>query len=463
MKLNIPVQFEGPKSLPLDSGSVEARMAELRAFLTAELSDLSLRQLSLAVGHAENFFRRALEDAAPGRRFPLAAVLHALEILGMPAGYLVERLNEIWPCEPAELMACLARPDRSRERFIHDLRAAMPLVRSDDISNPRPRQVHLAEVENLRFGNSKAAKVELERRGRHLAAEAASGLAPLTLLEDLALVVAAWGSIKRLMGDKYAAARAHALAFELQLPEDSAVRANLFQRAAYVVHDFGGTRLAARYLDKSCAAYFAAGDQAGQAQTLADRGYLKGLEDEVAAARFYFEKALVRLPESEWHYRGATHQCLSRVFLASGDQKNAEKQLEMALLAFGSRGKTQHAYVTWPLGKLLQNRGNFSEAEHCYRCSLKVLEEHEVAVDRALLTIDLYCLLADAGQKSELSTLGSTLNRTLMSFSNREKKVEKLYGEFVRAAGDGPINPQVLKGFRQKVGELASTSTPDEL
>lgn len=359
-------------------------------------------------------------------------------------------------------MACLAAKDKFEEKFLTDARQALPLlVLAPGESSGRVRRVVLEEVEDMRFVDPLGAKRELERIGRELLEEAQRVGTPLSLLEDLALTLATFGSNQRMLGKRHSAAGALALALELPLPKTSATRANLFQRAAFVLDDFELYKAAEDFLGLSDVSYSLAGDLTGLAKTLVDRGYFAGQRGDYEVARSFFERSLERLPSSEWRNRATAFQSLSRVSLNLGDEVAAQEFLEHALSTYEFREDLQKAYLSWDLGRLFERRSQFKEAETCLLQALSTLEKYGRPIDRALVTIDLYSSVAQAGQRSRLAPLRAVLFRTLACFSKADAAAEEAFGEFARTASQGAVITSLLiEETKRKLGALASASAP---
>ena len=284
----------------------------------------------------------------------------------------------------------------------------------------------------------------------HRAAAAYFGSHGPAAAKHLAYALGILGSLLRLRADFGASARCLRLALELSRQHRLVLsRADLLQRAAYLIADQGEYRVALDVVYEASDIYTQSHDLGGVGRSLVDRAVILFGTDEREAAIQCYTSSLEYLPESAWNNRFSAYQGLGWIHMEMDQLDAATHWVTRAETAHRTREGPNWWRLVWLRGEISLKSKELKNAETALRSARDAFIEHGNPFDIALISLQLAKALLLADRWTEMRKITAAMLGLLKPFQKNRIASAAIH-ELTRAALTGEVTVELLdRVFRQ--------------
>lgn len=271
-------------------------------------------------------------------------------------------------------------------------------------------------------------------------------------LEDLAMALATWSTVRRLDGRRADAFQGFRLALGIaRLGESAAAEAMALHKAASLLRDWEQSRAALLFLDRAGDAYLRCGDTGACQRLFIDRAVVwVHLGDYLRAARDY-EVGLRYLPAgSSSTYKIAALSGLSHCYREMGDLRRAILMNRAAESVFEGGRDLRLAYLVWNRGNLAATCRDPELAVETLLAAMDLLADFGDPLDVAFCSLDLAEVYMREGRIGEIRRLADRILAWLPALRGN-RKADATMMEWIRCVKWGEINQALLETSRNRL------------
>ncbi len=262
----------------------------------------------------------------------------------------------------------------------------------------------------------------------------------------VARTLGVWAAVLRTRGDLRLATVVLGVALELA-EDDVRVRAELAQRAAYVLSDRARFAEALQLVEVALVLYARSGDVAGVGRALVDNGtfldYCGEREEAIAA----YTAALGFLPDAERFNRYGAHQGLALVYVNTGKLRFADHHLHEALRVRVVLSEIETARLYWLRARIAQARQETGQAIIYFEKVLSHLDD--APEDFAVAASELVLIRLHAGQVAEATRQAKALTQVALRIDN--EIVQAAVANLILAAKRGQLSLEAAESLLRQM------------
>ncbi len=301
-----------------------------------------------------------------------------------------------------------------------------PLNHRRQVLRQEPRWRSLAGVKHAALAIDKlrlCAPKEARALAQILAIEIAAKIKGADCAEAFCRAAGVLGSSHRIGASMEGAAFCLETALVIACWAPPGVRADLLQRASFVLSNHGAIEAALAVSGKAMAIYAEQRDSAGMGKVFVDQATFLAYSGQYEEARGSWLNALALLPDTEKHHRAAVYQGLAHLDEQAGRLDTAIEHLRLAQEFIPQRATYLRGKVSWAAGEIARKQGRFGAAESQLRQAVAELGMIN-PFDLGLVTLDLAELLLETGQAAEAVELAKDTEALLKLFKSNPSRVK---------------------------------------
>lgn len=453
----------------MDASKYTERVLEVLAEERASHGHGAAAEIDQKLGRAEGYLGRVLRGEV---RLPVEMLFRILTVLGSDPAEFFSRVcgprqvNAPWLLARLECQGRQRKIDPLLQKVEHDL---LHLEYKEEDSAEQacgesPIETllkNLEELDCLRFTRPSETK-----QGSNQALAEAIQLAEenpsLRCLEVLCLALGVVASIHRIDARFQTAAQALRLAFSLveagQLKVVSragaerlmATRAQLLQRASYLIRDQGDYTSALELARQTSDLYLQLDDRAGIGKSLVDRALVLSFQGEFFEALRAYRKSLDYLNGEHWRNRFSAFQGMGQLYTQLGRINEAQENCAKARKTHLSREGQNWWRLIWLQGEIALKEKDLGKAEECFQSVRGSFIHQSNALDSAAVSLRLAKVFLLQDRHLDVQNLASEMIMLLKPL-RKQKMASAAIHEFARAALTGQVTVAFLDKLCRKI------------